>query len=257
MAIIIGLAFAVLVVVLLAAFVVPEIRRVRRLEDVVVEEIPDQACAFGYKMAWLAIRTEDTQKLVRSLKLARTMPANWNSGIGTVYDDKLGPSHVYVTPPVDGWTFVVGLALPHPVNERFVDKLTPLLLSLGDEFNEVQYFFTYPLIDFFAWARVQNRRLTRAFAVNDEGIVWNKGRITRAEKALGMSLFELRGVRERHGDAGGELVLYPTEEHVMQIARSWSIDPIKLDQMEAGAGVGFLAPIPASWSPERRRKAAA
>lgn len=255
MALIIGVAFAILLIAVMTDGQ-PD-GRGRRLDDVNVEIQPDQACAFGYKMAWLAVRTDDALALAKTLGLESTVQANWNSGIGTVYDEKLGPSHVFVTPPVEGWTFVVGLGLPHPVNERFVDKLTPLLLSLGKQFPEAQYFFTYPLIDFFAWARVVNGKLTRAFAVNDEGVVWNKGRITRAERSLGLSLFELRGVKERHGDAGGELVLYPTEDHVMEIARSWSIDPIRLDRIEVEAGAGILAPVPAHWGAERRRRTAA
>ena len=255
MAFIIAVAFAILLIAVMMDSQ-PE-GGGRELKDVVVENQPDRACPFGYKMAWLAVRTDDPSTLVRKLHLTNTVSANWNSGIGAVYDEKLGPSHVFVTPPVDGWTFVVGLGLPHPVNERFVDKLTPLLLSLGKDYPEAQYFFTYPLIDFFAWARVVNGKLTRAFAVNDEGVVWNKGRITRAERSLGLRLFELRGVEERHGDAGGGLVLYPTEDHVMQIARNWSVDPIRLDEIEVAAGSGLLAPVPAHWSPERRRKSAA
>ena len=78
-----------------------------------------------------------------------------------------------------GWTFVVGLPLPHPVGRGFVDKCTPMLVDLGGRFEEVQYFFSYPPIDYYAWARVKDGRLVRAFAVSDEGIVWNKGRATQ------------------------------------------------------------------------------
>jgi hypothetical protein len=222
-----------------------------------VDVAPDEPKPFGYKMAWLAIQTEDTRALAELLGLENQGAANWNSGIGTIYDDALGASYIYLTPPVSGWSFVVGLTLPHPVGSAFVDKLTPLMLSLGQHFPDVQYFFTYPLIDFFSWARVKDGKLLRAFAVNDEGVVWNKGRITPEERALGLRLFELRGVQERQGDTGGEMVLYPTEDQVLQIAKCWSLDPTQVAATDTGDGCGVVAPAPSAWCSERRRKKAA
>lgn len=254
MTILICVAAVVLLIVYLVSL---SVQNTPRLDDSSVDVAPDTPAPFGYKMAWLAVRTEDTAALAELIDLKNGLNANWNSGIGTVYDDALGASHVYLTPPVEGWSFVVGLTLPHPVGPAFVDKLTPLLLSLGKHFPEVQYFFTYPLIDFFAWARVKDGKLRRAFAVNDEGIVWNKGRITPEERALGLRLFEFRGVRERQGDAGGELVLYPTEDHVLQIAKGWSIDPTTVEELRSGSGCGIVARAPAAWCSERRRKKAA
>lgn len=254
MTILISVAAVVLLCVVLAS---STSRRHRDGNSFVVDEMPDAPKPFGYKMAWLAVRTEDGESLRRLLGLDAGMSANWNSGIGTVYDDKLGGSYLYVTPPVDGWTFVVGLGLPHPVGPAFVDKLSPLLTALGREYNDVQYYFTYPLIDFFAWVRMRDGRLVRAFAMNDEGVVWNKGRITREERALGLKLFELRGVREREGDAGGEMVLYPTEDQVLRIAKGWGIDPTALDQLADCEGRGFIARVPTGWRAERQRKDAA
>lgn len=226
-------------------------------QTVVFDNDPDAPRPFGYKMAWLAIRSSDSAAVSEILGLADGVTANWNSGIGTVYDDELGPGHLFLSPPVEGLTFVVGLSLPHPVGPSFVDKLTPLLLRLGQTFEDVQYFFTYPLIDFFAWARVRQGRLVRGFAVNDEGVLWNIGRLTPEERALGLRLFELRGVRERDGDAGGEMVLYPTEDHVLQIARGWGLDPMLLGGLQREPGNGYVVRVPSAWCAERVRKRAA
>ncbi len=218
---------------------------------------PDGPVPFGYKMAWLAIKTDDTMGVASVIGLRQVEDANWNSGIGTVYDDELGAQRIFLSPPVEGWTLVVGLALPHPVGPQFVDKLTPLLLRLGGTYSEVQYYFTYPMIDFFAWARVSNGKLVRAFALGDEGIIWNKGKPSKEERALGLRLFELRGVRGRKGDAGGELVLYPTEEHVLQIARGWGLDPLSLGHLPPAGTSGFVSFAPAEWRAERARQRAA
>ncbi|MCH9808269.1 MAG: hypothetical protein K0U74_11105 [Alphaproteobacteria bacterium] len=254
MTMLIGVAAAILLSLYLSAELA---RRRTGGAGYALDDDPDLPKPFGYKMAWLAIRTEDAEAVAQSLGLQGGVASNWNSGIGTVYDDGLGASHVYLTPPVNGWTFVVGLSLPHPVGHAFVDKLTPVLLSLGTRFPEVQYFFTYPLVDFFAWARVKDGRLSRAFAVNDEGIVWNKGRISQEERALGLRLFEIRDVRERQGDAGGELVLYPTEDHVLQIAGGWSVNPTQLEKLSSADGRGMVFRAPSDWCSQRSRKRAA
>lgn len=223
---------------------------------IVLEAVPDRPCAFGCAMAWLAIRTSDADAAIEALRLVEPEPCNWDSGIGAVYDARLGAGHVFVTPPVRGWTFVVGLSLPHPVGRGFVDKCTPLLVDLGGRFPEVQYFFSYPPIDYYAWARVRDGRLVRAFAVTDEGIVWNKGRTSKEERGLGLKLFELRGVQGRKGDAGGELILHPTEDHVMRLAHRWSLDPTTLNIGSSQIGLGRIALAPAAWRAERARKIA-
>ncbi len=223
---------------------------------VVFADVPDGPAAFGCSMAWLAVRSDDPMELVEALRLEQPSLCNWNSGIGAVYDDWLGATRVFVSPPVDGWVFAVGLALPHPVGTGFIDKCTPLLVDLGGRFAETQYYFTYPPIDYYAWAKVKDGRLVRAFAVSDEGIVWNKGRPSREERSLGLKLFELRGVRGRKGDAGGELILHPTEDHVLRLASRWGIDPTTLNAGHAPAGLGLITLAPQGWRTERIRKAA-
>jgi len=226
-------------------------------EQVVLGTAPDRPCSFGCSMAWLAVRSRDAEAVVEALRLIEPAPCNWNSGIGAVYEDRLGATHVFVTPSIRGWTFVVGLPLPHPVGRGFIDKCTPMLVDLGGRFSEVQYFFSFPPIDFYAWARVRDGRLVRAFAVTDEGIVWNKGRTSKEERGLGLKLFELRGVRGRKGDAGGEIILYPTEDHVMRLAHRWSLDPTTLHALPtAQEGSGYIAIAPATWRSERVRKIA-
>lgn len=218
---------------------------------------PDRPCPFGYRMAWLAVRTRDTQAVVAALGLDRTQPSNWRSGIGSVYDDTLGNNHVFVSPPVNGWTFVVGLPLPHPVGPAFVDTFTPLLEGLAARFIEVQYYLAYPVLDFFAWARMIDGKLLRAFAIGDEGVVMNLGKTTKDERSLGLKLFELRGVKARRGDAGGAILLHPTEEHVMRLAGRWGIDPINIERAPKGdPAVGVIGLAPPQWRTERLRKAA-
>jgi hypothetical protein len=223
---------------------------------VIYPTTPDRPVAFGYQMVWLAIRARDVTAVVEALGLEHAQPCSWNSGIGTIYDAQLGRNHVFVSPPVNGWIFVAGLSLPQPMGRSFVDKATPLLVDLGGHFVEVQYFVAFPPVDLFAWARLIDGRLMRAFAVGDEGVLWSKGKTTKEERALGLKLFELRGVRDRRGDAGGPLIMHPTEEHVMRIASKWSLNPTELGSKSASEALGLIATAPSKWRVERLLKSA-
>ena len=243
----------VVATVALAAFwLAPRMGRGR----VIFQVDPDRPLPFGCDIAWLAIRTRDTAAVCDELGLGELVEVNWNSGLGTVYDRDLGRNRVFVSPPVDDWTFVVSLALPHPVGSGFVDKCSPLLARLAGRFVSVQYFLCYPDLDLFAWARFDEGRLVRAFASTDEGVIWSKGKPTRPERSLGLRHFEVRGVKERSGDAGSEILLAPTEDHILQIAKAWSRDPTRLSQRDAAAGLGRIAIVPRSWTMERLKKSA-
>jgi hypothetical protein len=250
-----AIAIMTVLTVAAAAFLVaPRMAAGRIVYDVE----PDRPHAFGYRMAWLAVRTRDTGALLECLGLDEPEVANWKSGLGTVYDEALGECRIFVSPPVNGWSFVVGTALPAPMGRRFIDKSVPLLLHLGERFVEVQYFCSYPSLDYFAWARVLDGKMIRAFAINDEGVIWNRGKPTKEERAMGLKLFELRGVRGRKGDAGGEILLYPTEEHLMQLASKWSLDPTALARHGAAVASanGVVGYAPMVWRSERIARAA-
>jgi hypothetical protein len=247
------LFFTMLTVAIAATRLAPRIHGGRLLFD----REPDPPHAFGYQMSWLAIRTRDTGAVLDALGVrASAEPANWRSGLGVVYDPLEGGSRLFIAPPVNGWTLVASQALPNPASRRFIDKTLPLLAGLGDRFVEVQYFASYPDLDFYAWARVIDGRLVRAFAINDEGVVWNRGRPTKEEASLGLKRFELRGVRGRKDDVGDEIVLYPTEAHMMQLALKWSLDPTRLSAVDAPAALGIIALAPSQWRPERLARAA-
>jgi hypothetical protein len=241
-----------LTIVLAATIVVPRLlpRHIR------LDDVPDRPRALGRDTAWLAVRSEDTAAVATALGLSRLRPANWTSGVGAIYDSEISSALVFITPPVKGWTIVAGEPLPLPAGDAFVDKMTPLLRRLGTQFPAVQFFASYPIIDFYAWARFEKSRRVRAFAVGDGELIWNAGKASQEERQLGLSLIEIRGIRERHGDVGGELQLYPTEEHVFAVAGGWSINPMAMETPRAPAGVGWVADAPRSWRSERARKVA-
>ena len=222
---------------------------------VTVDDAPDRPQPFGCEMSWLAVKTDDTHRLAALLGL-EIRPANWNSGLGAIYDLELADAFVFISPPVGGWTIVAGVSLPLPAGGSFIDKTGPLLQHLASHFSQVQYFATFPIIDFYAWARFENGQAIRAFAVGEAGVVWDAGARTLDEQRLGLSMIEVRGIRNRHGDVGGALQLHPTEPHVLSVAEGWSINPMAIEALSADACVGWVAYAPQAWHAERIRSAA-
>ncbi len=242
----------ILTMIVAAAFIVPRfVPHHVRLADV-----PDEPRAFGSDMSWLAVRTDDAHTLAAVLGLTELRPANWSSGVGAIYDREIADTLVFISPPVKGWTIIAGESLPLPAGEAFIDKMTPMLRRLGSEFSSVQYFASFPIIDFYAWARIEKNRRVRAFAIGEAGVVWDSGKPSQEERQLGLSFVEIRGIRERHGDLGGQLQLHPTEQHVFAVAGGWSLNPMTIETSAASRGVGWIADAPRSWRLERVRKVA-
>jgi hypothetical protein len=245
-------ALVILTTVVAATIVVPRLVP----HHIRFADRPDRPRAFGCDMAWLAIRSDDTVAVANALGLSRLRAANWDSGVGAIYDSEISNGLVFIAPPIKGWTLVAAEALPIPAGESFIDKMTPLLRHLAIEFPAVQYFASFPIIDFYAWARFEKGRRVRAFAVGDGGVVWNAGKPSPEERQLGLSFIEIRGISERHGDLGGELQLYPTEEHVLAVAGSWSVNPMAIEALRIPSSAGWIADVPRAWRPERIRKVA-
>ena len=109
-------------------------------------------------------------------------------------------------------------------------------------------------MDFYAWARVLDGRLVRAFAIGDEGVIWNKGKPSKEERGLGLKLFEVKGMSRRKSDIGSPMVVYPTEAQVMHLAGCWSLDPTSIEAAVADGALGVVCATPMRWRPERLRR---
>jgi len=216
----------------------------------VATELP---IAFGYRMAWIAVRTRDTARLIEVLNLRNVYSASWSEGIGSIYAEPVNLDEVFVSPPIDGWSFVAGLGLPHLMSGAYTDNCTPALMALSQEFGEVQYYVSFPALEYFGWANLNRGVLLRAFAIGREGVVWNRGAVSDAERALNCGLFNMRDVAANGtADTAQCAELSSTkalgERHVLALAERWSLDPTTLD---AGGDIepsfGYMAQAPLEW----------
>jgi hypothetical protein len=177
---------------------------------------PDFPVPFGYKCAWYAVSTEDTLDLVQVVGLKKFKKSTWAYGIEMAYEQK-----IFISPPVEGWTFIVGSALA-PEGERTpAEEISPLLTLLSSRYGAACYFATHRVIEYHAWAKAEHGNITRAFAYNGElgEIVWDYGPATDAEVDIRTGF---------------------SEDAVMQVAGGWSVSPASLNAGTAPPGLGYL-----------------
>jgi hypothetical protein len=204
--------------------------------------IPDSPQSFGYKMAWFAIPAEDSARVISVFRFKNARPANWVAGVQTVYSDL---RHAFVTPPVDGWTLVLGLGLPSFDTEERTREFLAFIDTVAASFPDFYYFGTHRVVDFHSWVRVSDRKIQRAYAyLGERGeTLYESGSKTEEEIALGFDFFD-----ERSHEAASEAYFeredlrYPNEEDVMRISAAWTINTQTLDQ-RTEKGTGFLAEI--------------
>jgi hypothetical protein len=207
-----------------------------------IQDTPDTPQSFGYKMAWFAIPTDDSAKIITVLGLKDAIRANWASGVSAVYSDI---SHVFVTPPVEGWTLVLGLGLPSFDTPERTREFLAFIDKLAASFPAFCYFGTHRVVEFQGWVKVANGKIERAYAyLGERGeTLYESGKKSPEEIALGFAFFDERlpeaaspGYYERKD------LRFPEEEDVMKIAAIWTINTQTLNK-RTEKGTGYLTKL--------------
>ncbi len=205
-----------------------------------VPPLPDLPEPFGYKVAWLALRTADSQAVVAALGLLGAKPSTRNEGVAQAYQ-----SEVFITPPLLSWTLAVSFSLFPPNGpEPFVKSL---LERLSRQFGDVQYFCSHRVVELHVWARGAQGRLVRGYGwIGERGqTLWDEGQQTQEERDLGFRFFDERSPEAAEEDYWArEDLNFPDEQAVMRLAAVWSIDPTTLDQQFEKPGLGVLGKLP-------------
>ncbi|MFO1093965.1 MAG: hypothetical protein U0992_11735 [Planctomycetaceae bacterium] len=233
--------------IVLIAFVVGLLRLLRRspLTNLLgpkplkeIDTTPDKPVAFGYKMSWLAVRASEPSEVIASLTIDKVQPANWATGVDAAYD-----GHTFISPSIDGWVFVLSHRLPELGHEPAVEKWTSIMRRLSTTHGEAQYFGTHRVSGFVAWSRWRSGSEERAFAYGDETLV-DRGSRTPGEIELNHDYFDSNSP-EAKDDAYWERtdLEHPDEEHVMEVAGKWSINPQSLEARTTPLGCGYIGLI--------------
>lgn len=211
------LAAAVAFVGLLIFLKIKASRKTPSLQLPSSASVPDRPVSFGFKMIWFAVRTNEAAKVATALGYGgNTTSCNWKTGIEAAYRES-----VYVSPPVAGWTFVVGATLPSADPSGSEQAVGEALKKLSEQFGEAQWFVSHRVVEYHGWAQAVRGKIVRHYSyLGERGeILQSHGARTAAEPA---NLFD-----SPHANSEGLVV--PDEDTVMAVAASWSLDPTKLD----------------------------
>ena len=217
-----------LVTVLIGAVVMlgMTVLRIRRLAREVPKDLQsftdsnlraDAPVPFGYKCAWYVVQSESIDSVAKAFGLKRTIQANWKTGIDAAYEGL-----VFVSPPIEGWVFVVSTSFAKLSLESLRAKVTSSLERLSNDFGQAQFYATNRVVELHIWARAANGQVERAYGYDgEEGqTFWMEGEATLPEVNIRTEI--------------GEHVL-------MEIAGEWSISPIDLDKLDLDPSLGLLA----------------
>ncbi len=216
--------------------------------DFQIDATPDSPLSFGYKISWLAIRTSDMEQVAEKLELEDTREANWQTGLQTAYETYDGT--VFVTPPIKEWVFVVGIMLPDAGDSNNPDKASPFLTHVGTTYDSLYYFATHRVVEYHAWAKVENGEIVRAYAYSGEQgkTFWNKGEKTEIEQQLKFNFFADEppsGEGDKYWER--EDLRFPNEEDVLRISGAWCLNPIEIENMNLESSTGIIGKVPEKW----------
>src|SRR5476651_1733156 len=174
------LALGVAVMVFLWMFFLH--RRAQKVE-IIAAQIPKQillAPIYPQRpTTWLAIRSATPEIVQSALGLGHSAPCSWSEGM-------MGGHEFFISPRVNGWVIVTGLALPTPDDD--VDACFLFLTALSRKLGHVQFFHAEKFSNHHAWARLDDGCVTRAYAWAGE-TVWNQGAKTIPEARLALKCF--------------------------------------------------------------------
>jgi hypothetical protein len=205
-------------------------RRAQKSE-IIAAQIPKRislAPVFPQRPAtWLAIRSVSPQAVQAALGLGRSAPCSWSEGM-------MGGHEFFISPRVNGWVIVTGLALPSPDDD--VDACFLFLTALSRKLGHVQFFHAEKFTHHHAWARLDDGCVTRAYAWAGE-TVWNQGAKTMPETRLGLKCFAYGDISATKEAAGINF------EKVAALAARWSLDPAAIDERSLNHASGLAGEL--------------
>lgn len=192
-------------------------RRARHSAERSPSKLPAHSLFPQRPSTWLAIRSATPERVRDALGLSRFAPCSWAEGM-------MGEHEFFISPRVNGWVIVTGLAIPTPDND--VDECFRFLVSLSRKLGHVQFFHAQKFQHHHAWARLDDGYVTRAYAWAD-GTVWNQGSKTLPEAELGLKCFD-------YGEPCPHNVAARNTEKVSRLAARWNFDPAAVDERTVG-----------------------
>jgi hypothetical protein len=205
-------------------------RRARLLEEQLIRDVsnlPSNIIFPQRPACWLAVRGASPEGVQTALGLDHSTPCSWSEGM-------TGEHEFFISPRVNGWVIVTGLAIPTPDND--VDECFRFLVSLSRKLGHVQFFQAEKFLHYHAWARLDYGCVTRAYAWAGE-TVWNQGGKTVPETELGVKCYA-------YGESCPSNIARTNTDKVAQLAARWNFDPASVDERSLNRALGVAGELP-------------
>jgi len=186
---------------------------------------------FGHKWIWAAVKTENTDSLLKILNLEKLRQANWVEGA-----IQAKGTDVFILPPIEGWILISGGGLPIPDHQKGIEKSKAFLNKLSKEFGEAQLYGNHQVSSSAFWMKSVNGQTVRLYCIAD-GNNFIEGEPTEVEEKW--DLIDTNS-EEAQKEAYWEKMIYPDAEHVLEVAKNWSISPMELEEKENVGAFGHL-----------------
>ncbi|MGI5443264.1 hypothetical protein ACQEV4_39780 [Streptomyces shenzhenensis] len=190
-------------------------------------------------LSWLAVETVDQAEVVKALGLTGVRETSWPEGVELIdevaHNEEEPFSTVVVTPPMQGWTLVVGpyFGLPYPQQTAHV---TDRCRELSAHFGKAQLFFHSEQNDGEAWLIAERGRILRRWISE------------YPELALGEPFGVERRLLDVYGITGKPEDLEPNSDLAGGWATSWGDCPAttvaedsSIDPTTANADMGSIS----------------
>ncbi|CAO5675662.1 MAG: hypothetical protein HEEMFOPI_00272 [Holosporales bacterium] len=188
---------------------------------------PDFPLSFGYKISWMAIKTEDVEKVIEHLPINTIEKSNWENGLNCVFDKNTRDNCIFVSPSISGWVFIVGYAYS---NFDFANNKIVLnrVAHFSSIFENCYCFCNDRINDFYAWIIGSNGYIKRAIIIGQGELIHEKGEITSEEKSLKINIKNEDGI------------FAIDEDVVLSLAECLSFNPMFLDNIKEQK-IGYIA----------------
>lgn len=191
----------------------------------------------GLPARWLAIHSANHSLIQDALGLRNVQPCTWEEGFAQILDHRL-----FVTPPIDGWTLVLGTSLPDAADD--VDAFYRYFLELSHRLGHVQYFTANRTLNHHGWARAEDGKIIRAYLWAGETL-WNEGPQTIPERNLQVTCLDY-AESPAHSPHAADNPLARNTERISQLAAEWSVNPAGIREPRIFNSPGIVG-IPANF----------
>jgi len=190
------------------------------------DRITDECNPFGYKTAWIAVKSDNPILVLNFLKVTDFRSVDWNSGISTSYDQS--SRLVAVTPALNGWVIITGSVMLErlPLKRRdSLDGPERILRDLSEHFGEAHFFGTHRVTETHLWTSWHRGELSRYFYCDgSRGEVAEEGVRSQFEEER----FEGNDPAWAIDDG---IAIGIDEESVMEVAEAWSVNPQQISEI--------------------------